>query len=216
MVFRLDSDRADAARAGFGCFKAIKYSVSKAAGKIDQYFVSAQNNCIKYKTFPLTPCSGRRIETVEMGNLGTMGRGVGRSVVRKNDLAPWVVVGVLSTVVVSKAAAADSPTNSVPAPGVEKSAAQTWNWHVQNTDIVQGDPGFPAKYSGPNSLNSQGEVRESVSVDLYAGVRLWPGAEAHMDGLGCRQGFGLSQTRCGVEGFPNLASPSALVRRSPT
>ena len=34
---------------------------------------------------------------------------------------------------------------------------QKWNWHVQNTDIVQGDPGFPARYSGQNSLNSQGE-----------------------------------------------------------
>src|ERR1700680_1716297 len=26
---------------------------------------------------------------------------------------------------------------------------QSWNWHVQNTDIVQADPGFSAKYSGP-------------------------------------------------------------------
>ena len=41
--------------------------------------------------------------------------------------------------------------------------AQKWNWHIQNTDIVQGDPGFPAKYSGPNSLGSGGEIRETVS-----------------------------------------------------
>ncbi len=78
---------------------------------------------------------------------------------------------------------------------------QNWNWHVQNTDIVQGDPGFPAKYSGPHSLNSEGEVQETVTLDLYAGVRLWRGAEAHADFL-MWQGFGLSKT-FGVEGFPN-------------
>ncbi|MGO9706433.1 MAG: carbohydrate porin [Limisphaerales bacterium] len=78
---------------------------------------------------------------------------------------------------------------------------QNWNWHVQNTDIVQGDSGFPAKYSGPNSLDSGGEIKETVSLDLYAGVRLWRGAEAHLDGL-MWQGFGLSKT-FGVEGFPS-------------
>jgi high affinity Mn2+ porin len=72
---------------------------------------------------------------------------------------------------------------------------------MQNTDIVQGDFGFPAKYSGPNSLNSEGEAQETVTMDLFAGVRLWRGAEAHMDGL-MWQGFGLSRT-LGIEGFPN-------------
>jgi high affinity Mn2+ porin len=91
------------------------------------------------------------------------------------------------------------PENAARAP--EEIREQSWNWHVQNTDIVQGDPGFPAKYSGPNSLNSNGEVKETVSVDLFAGVRLWRGAEAHVDGL-MWQGFGLSKT-LGVEGFPN-------------
>jgi high affinity Mn2+ porin len=89
-------------------------------------------------------------------------------------------------------AAAETPAEAQP---------QTWNWHVQNTDIVQGDPGFPAKYSGPNSLHHGGEVRETVSLDLLAGARLWRGAEAHVDGL-MWQGFGLSKTE-GVEGFPN-------------
>ncbi len=76
-----------------------------------------------------------------------------------------------------------------------------WNWHLQNTDIVQGDPGFSARYSGPKSLNPGGEVRETISVDLYAGVRLWRGAEAHVDGL-LWQGFGLGKT-FGIEAFPN-------------
>ncbi|HWY31568.1 MAG TPA: hypothetical protein VNX46_12480, partial [Candidatus Acidoferrum sp.] len=102
----------------------------------------------------------------------------------------------------------DAPTGPVPITGLgqtngpdSSSDGQTWNWHVQNTDIVQGDPGFPAKYSGPASLNSQGEVRETVTLDLFAGLRLWRGAEAHLDGL-MWQGFGLSQTH-GIEAFPN-------------
>ena len=78
---------------------------------------------------------------------------------------------------------------------------QRWSLHMQNTDIVQGDHGFPAKYSGPTSLDSKGETRETVSVDLLLGVRLWHGAEFHVDGL-MWQGFGLSDAR-GAEGFPN-------------
>jgi high affinity Mn2+ porin len=78
---------------------------------------------------------------------------------------------------------------------------QDWNFHVQNTDIVQGYPGFSSQYSGPNSLPSGGETRETVSLDLMAGVRLWRGAEAHIDGL-MWQGFGLNNT-LGVEGFPS-------------
>lgn len=78
---------------------------------------------------------------------------------------------------------------------------QTWNLHIQNTDIVQADPAFSAKYSGPNSLNSNGETQETVTLDLFAGLRLWPGAEAHVDGL-MWQGFGLSKTH-GIENFPN-------------
>jgi len=80
-------------------------------------------------------------------------------------------------------------------------AGQNWNWHVQNTEIVQGYPAIPSKYSGLNSLPAGGETRESISLDLMAGVRLWPGAEAHIDGL-MWQGFGLHNT-LGVEGFPN-------------
>ncbi len=80
-------------------------------------------------------------------------------------------------------------------------AEQNWNFHVQNTDIVQGYPGFSAKYSGPNSLPAGGQTRESVSLDVMAGVRLWRGAEAHIDGM-MWQGFGVNNT-LGVDGFPN-------------
>ena len=101
-------------------------------------------------------------------------------------------------------AMADSSTNSVTAPVLDRPAetqSQAWNWHVQNTDIVQGYPAFPAQYSGSQSLPPGGETRESVSLDLMAGVRLWPGAEAHIDGL-MWQGFGVADT-FGVDGFPS-------------
>jgi high affinity Mn2+ porin len=78
---------------------------------------------------------------------------------------------------------------------------QTWNWHVQNTDTMQGYPSFHAKYSDANSLPLGGQIRQTVSVDLYAGVRLWPGSEAHFDGV-MWQGFGLHDT-LGIDDFPN-------------
>jgi high affinity Mn2+ porin len=76
---------------------------------------------------------------------------------------------------------------------------QSWNFHLQNTDILQGDPGFSAKYSGPNSLPKGGGIRETVSLDVLGGLRLWRGAEAHVDGL-MFQGFGIGNAE-GVEGF---------------
>lgn len=43
----------------------------------------------------------------------------------------------------------DAAQESSPPESSTNAEIQTWNWHVQNTDIVQGDPGFVAKYSGP-------------------------------------------------------------------
>src|ERR1041385_2998454 len=82
-----------------------------------------------------------------------------------------------------------------------KDEQQSWNWHVQNTDIVQYHPGFSARYSGPNSLSSANEVKETISLDLLFGVHVWTGAEFHVDGL-MWQGFGFGNTR-GADGFPN-------------
>jgi high affinity Mn2+ porin len=135
-------------------------------------------------------------------------RDAGRAIRRKGEIAPWLVAG--SIWVASASCACANPPDDPAPPDVETNKAvatknladeQTWNWHVQNTDIVQGDPGFPAKYSGPNSLGSGGETKETASLNLYGGVRLWNGAEAHVDGL-VWQGFGLSKTY-GVEGFPS-------------
>src|ERR1700748_737173 len=55
--------------------------------------------------------------------------------------------------------------------------SENWNFHIQNTDTVQGYPAFHAKYSGANSLPSGGQIRQTVAVDLLSGLRLWRGAE---------------------------------------
>jgi high affinity Mn2+ porin len=110
----------------------------------------------------------------------------------------------LAGVSTNSLASPGGPATSGARPAIEKSAntgEQTWNLHMQNTEIVQGYPGFHAQYSGPNSLPSGGETRETVTLDLFAGVRLWHGAEAHMDGL-MWQGFGVGSTY-GIEAFPN-------------
>lgn len=97
-----------------------------------------------------------------------------------------------------------SPRTSNETPELEKSAEapnQNWNFHAQNTDIIQDALSFPAKYTGQHSLNNLNELRETITLDLTAGVRLWRGAELHADGL-LWQGFGLSHT-FGVVDFPN-------------
>ncbi|HLH77054.1 MAG TPA: carbohydrate porin [Candidatus Binataceae bacterium] len=78
---------------------------------------------------------------------------------------------------------------------------QIWNWHVQGVVVGQGDPSFRAKYSGPQSLDNAGQAQETFGFDFFGGLRLWSGAEAHVDGL-MWQGFGLSDTH-GIEAFPN-------------
>jgi high affinity Mn2+ porin len=99
------------------------------------------------------------------------------------------------------AAPADPAVSTAGAPKEPAAPEPWWNWHAQNTDIVQFQPAFPAKYSGQNSLLNSDEARETVSLDLLAGVRLWRGAEFHVDGL-MWQGYGLSKT-LGIVGFPN-------------
>ena len=113
-----------------------------------------------------------------------------------------VVVSALSASALIAADGVDPNPFAAPSVATPATAlSQTWNWHVQNTGIVQGYPGFSSRYSGPDSLPNGGQTRETVSLDLMAGVRLWPGAEAHLDGM-MWQGFGVNNT-LGVEGFPS-------------
>ena len=71
-------------------------------------------------------------------------------------------------------------------------------FHGQFTYLEQYDPPFRAPYSGPNSLIPN-QARETADTTLYAGVRLWQGAEAWINPE-IDQGFGLSGT-LGVAGF---------------
>jgi high affinity Mn2+ porin len=79
--------------------------------------------------------------------------------------------------------------------------SQLWNIHIQATAGGQGHPSFPAEYTGLNSLKPGAEVKDTVSVDVTGGVRLWRGGEFFADFL-VWQGYGLSNT-LGAAGFPN-------------
>src|SRR5574341_2145452 len=80
-------------------------------------------------------------------------------------------------------------------PAAEQAAAteQRWNLHGQATVVGQAHTRFSAAYSGPHSLQPGSDVRETVTLDLMAGVRVWQGAEFYVDAL-MWQGFGLSKT----------------------
>jgi high affinity Mn2+ porin len=78
---------------------------------------------------------------------------------------------------------------------------EDWSLHLQATGIYQGYPGFPARYSGTNSLNRKGQVRETLTVTGFLGRRLWPGAAVYFNPE-LFQGLGFSHTH-GIAGFPN-------------
>jgi len=75
------------------------------------------------------------------------------------------------------------------------------NFHGQTTFLEQAYPAFRSPYQGPNSLPGGGEGRETWDATLYAGVRLWQGAELWVNPE-IDQGFGLANT-LGVAGFPS-------------
>src|SRR6516162_8668510 len=78
------------------------------------------------------------------------------------------------------------------------------NFHGQATFTEQAYPAIRSPYSGPNSLPGSGEGREVTDVTLYAGVRLWQGAQLWINPE-IDQGFGLGNTH-GVAGLAALAS----------
>jgi high affinity Mn2+ porin len=77
----------------------------------------------------------------------------------------------------------------------------SWEIHGQTTFIYQGYPAFSAPYSGPQSLPSNGQSRETWTTSVFLGVRLWEGAEFYYNPE-MLQGFGLANTT-GAAGFPN-------------
>jgi high affinity Mn2+ porin len=80
-------------------------------------------------------------------------------------------------------------------------AADLVNFHGQATFVWQGYPPIRSPYAGVNSLPGSGLGRETIDATLYAGVRLWPGAEVWIDPE-IDQGFGFANTH-GAAGFPS-------------
>ena len=77
---------------------------------------------------------------------------------------------------------------------------QVFDVHGQFTYVEQETSGFNAPYSGPHSL-SPNTGAETTDATLYVGARLWPGAEAWLNGE-LDQGHGLDDT-LGAAGFPS-------------
>ncbi len=73
--------------------------------------------------------------------------------------------------------------------------------HGQATVVGQGNTPFRAPYDGPNSLNGDGQFRETADLTLYVGVSPWRGFEIWAD-TEADQGFGLRNT-LGAAGFPS-------------
>ena len=78
---------------------------------------------------------------------------------------------------------------------------QNWSFHVQATEIGMGQPGFRSPYKGTNSIAPDDDFRQTSTVNIYLGKRLWPGGEAYAD-VGYYQGFGFANTH-GIAAFPN-------------
>jgi len=78
------------------------------------------------------------------------------------------------------------------------------NFHGQTTFVEQAYPAFRSPYSGAQSLPGGGQGRETIDVTLYAGLRLWQGAQLWLVPE-IDQGFGLEDTH-GVAGFPSAES----------
>jgi len=76
--------------------------------------------------------------------------------------------------------------------------------HGQATVVWQGYPAIRSPYAGTNSLPGGGTTRETSDLTLYAGVKLWKGAEFWIDPE-IDQGHGLADTH-GVAGFPSAES----------
>jgi high affinity Mn2+ porin len=92
------------------------------------------------------------------------------------------------------------------APSAGKKAAaapddERLSLHGQATFVEQAYPRIRSPYDGTNSLPGSGLGRETFDLTLYAGMRLWQGAELWFNPE-IDQGFGFANTH-GVAGFPS-------------
>jgi high affinity Mn2+ porin len=78
---------------------------------------------------------------------------------------------------------------------------ERFSLHFQSSVATQWHPSFSAPYSGANSMRPGEESATSIVTDLFAGARLWRGAEAYFQPE-LAGGRGLSST-LGVAAFPS-------------
>jgi high affinity Mn2+ porin len=78
---------------------------------------------------------------------------------------------------------------------------QNWAVHFDAVEVIQGQPGFHSPYSGPQSLQSNDDFRQTTDIDLFLAARIWPGGEIYFNPE-YFQGFGLGETH-GIAAFPN-------------
>jgi high affinity Mn2+ porin len=81
------------------------------------------------------------------------------------------------------------------------SISQNWNFHFQQTIVVQYHPDFNAKYTGQNSLEPSEPSQTSVTSTFSVGRKLWNGGELYFNAE-LAGGNGLSGAT-GVAGFLN-------------
>ena len=85
--------------------------------------------------------------------------------------------------------------------GLPTPAMDLVNFHGQSTFVWQGYPAIRSPYTGPFSLPGSGLGRETFDATLFAGIRLWQGAELWISPE-IDQGFGFADTH-GAAGFPS-------------
>ncbi len=115
--------------------------------------------------------------------------------------APGLFVSVLSTA--GFRAGAGVPTPEPPPKIVQQQGIpdECFSFHFQATVVAQAHPSFSARYSGRNSMQPDAESASSIVADVFAGVRLWKGAELYFQPE-IAGGLGLSTT-VGVAAFPS-------------
>lgn len=88
-------------------------------------------------------------------------------------------------------------------PDAAPTQEELYSVHGLNTNVVQGYPGFRAKYSGQNSLQPAGEVRGGTTSDVFLGTRLWNGAGLYVNPE-VNYGYGVADG-VGAGSYPNAA-----------
>jgi high affinity Mn2+ porin len=78
---------------------------------------------------------------------------------------------------------------------------QQYNFHFQQTTIIQYHPSFSASYTGKNSLNPDAENATSLTSTFFFGLKIFNGTEIYLNPE-LSGGNGLSGTT-GMAGFPN-------------